>query len=265
MDGGAGSGGGTAPALRRGAAFAKLILAFALATIAAACTGIQPCAKQGITEACKCEGGGMSVRTCLPERVWDHCACGELPAPAGMDSGVSGTSGRGTGGAGAISGGGGTSGTSAPAGSGGSAGTTAPNADDDAGTEPVVDGGAGSSGAGGASGTGGTGGTGGTAGTTAPMSAAYKSCMDAAECGSGASCESATDPDDPFGMIQACAPPCAQASECPKPEGSYEAMLACVDGHCRLDCTPEFLQADLSCPSGMRCAASDLVGPSYCF
>lgn len=249
---------GGAWALRWACAFFALVCA----TIAPACTGIEPCKKRGLSEACKCDGGTMGTRSCLPELVWDHCECGSLPTP---DAGVSGMSGGGMGGAAAISGGGGTSGSAAPAGSGGSggsgggSGSVAPNPDDDAGIEPISDGGAGSGGSGGA------GGAGGTAGTTAPVGSPYKACTSAPDCGAGASCESATDPDDSSATIHACAPACSDVNACPaKPAGSYDAMLVCVSGHCRLDCSPPLLEPDLSCPSGMRCAG-DLLGPSYCF
>jgi hypothetical protein len=244
-----------ARALRGGA---WLTLAFAL--IAPACTGIAPCKKRGLTEACKCEGGGMGTRTCLPELVWDHCECGTLPKP---DSGVSGMSGGGAGGAGAVSGGGvsGSSGSMAPGGSGGSSGSggsTAPNPDDDAGMDMPVDGG--TSGSGGSAGSAGMSGSGGSMAPAMP----YKACMNASECGMSATCESATDPDDSALMVHACAPACSDASSCPKPAGSYTAMVVCASGHCRIDCSAPLLQDDLTCPSGMRCA-SDLLGPSYCF
>jgi len=227
----------------------------ALASVAVGCTGINPCRKQGLTEECDCAGGKKGVRVCLPERVWDHCACGEMPPVAGS----SGASGGGAGGASGMSGTSGMSGSSG-AGSGGTGGTQ-PDPDDDAGMDAAGSGG--SSGMGGSGGTAG-GGTGGSAGSTA-MSAAYKSCTSATECSAGATCESTLDPDDPSMMLQGCAPACADKSGCPVPEGSYTAMLDCIEGHCRLDCSPPLLGDDLTCPASKRCAPAGLLEPSYCY
>ncbi|HMI93554.1 MAG TPA: hypothetical protein VK509_19410 [Polyangiales bacterium] len=228
-----------------------------LASVAPGCTGINPCRKQGLTEECDCAGGKKGVRMCLPERVWDHCACGEMP-PAGGSSGAAGAGAGGMSGASGMSGMSGASGSSS--GTGGSGGTQ-PDPDDDAGVDM-----AGSGGASGVSGGGGVGGggTGGGAGSTT-MAAAYKRCTSATECSASATCESTADPDDAEAMLKSCAPACTDKAGCPVPEGSYTAMVECVEGHCRLDCTPPLLEPELTCPSGMRCAATGLLEPSYCF
>lgn len=245
--------------------FARAAFAIALAVALTACTGIKPCAKRGLTESCECPGGVQGVRVCLPERVWDHCACGEMPA---ADAGVAGNGGTGApAGAGGMSGGG--SGGSGAGGSdsGGSGGSEPPDSDEDAGAEPTSDAGAGTGGAsgGGSGGSGGSAGSAGASGGAAPASTAYKACTSESDCGAGASCESAVDPDDPFAEVLACAPACTEVSECPVPEGSYDAMIVCVEEHCRLDCSADLLQDPLSCPAGMRCASTDVLGPSYCF
>jgi hypothetical protein len=228
-----------------------------LASVAFACTGINPCGKKGVTEECDCANGKAGVRVCLPERVWDHCQCGELP----NDAGAAGASGGGAGGASGMSGSSGASGMSG-AGSGGSGGTQ-PDPDDDAGMDPAGSGG--SSGAGGMSGASGMSGAGSGGSAGATMLAAYKRCTMANECSPNATCESTSDPDDPLMMLQSCAPACADPSTCPVPEGSYTAMLVCVEGHCRLDCNGALLEPDLTCPAGMRCAPSGLLEPSYCY
>lgn len=230
-----------------------------LIAAASGCTGINPCDKRGVTEACECSNGQQGVRVCLPERVWDHCACGG----GANDAGVAGRSGTGGGasGVGGMSGGSGMSGMSGStaSGSGGSGGTMT-DPDDDAGMEPAGSGGAG--GSAGSSGMGGAG-SGGSAGTMAVD--AYKRCTAPADCGAGATCESAADPDDLLAMIRACAPACTDKAMCPMPAGSFAATLDCIDGHCRLDCTPPPFGADLTCPTGMRCASTGLLAPSYCF
>ena len=247
-------------------AFASTLFGIALAVALTACTGIKPCAKRGLTESCECPGGVRGVRVCLPERVWDHCACGEMPAG---DAGVAGKGGNsGAAGTGGMSGSG-SSGTGAGgSSSGGSGGSKPPDSDEDAGAEPISDAAAGTGGmsGGGSGGSAGSAGSAGASGSAAPASAAYKACTTASDCGgAGASCESGTDPDDPFAEVQACAPACTDMSECPVPEGSYEAMIVCVDEHCRLDCSADLLQEPLTCPASMRCASTGALGPSYCF
>lgn len=228
----------------------------------AGCTGINPCDKRGVTEACECASGQQGVRVCLPERVWDHCACGGSASDAGV-AGRPGTGGAS--GVGGMSGGSGTTGMSgmsgsSASGSGGSGGTMT-DPDDDAGMDPAGSGGTG--GSAGSAGSSGTGGSGGSAGTMATNP--YKRCTAPAECGAGATCESTTDPDDPVAMIRACAPACTDKAMCPMPMGSFAATLECIDAHCRLDCTPPAFGADLTCPTGMRCASTGLLAPSYCF
>jgi hypothetical protein len=60
-----------------------------------------------------------------------------------------------------------------------------------------------------------------------------------------------------------CAPTCTVVGDCPVPEGTYDAVLQCVEGYCRLDCTPVVFQPLLSCPAPMTCIGA-LFGQSYC-
>jgi hypothetical protein len=52
-------------------------------------------------------------------------------------------------------------------------------------------------------------------------------------------------------------------ADCPVPDGTYEAVLACSQGGCRLDCTPLPFAPLLTCPAGMACVAP-LFSPAYC-
>jgi hypothetical protein len=128
--------------------------------------------------------------------------------------------------------------------------------DEDAGPGRV-----GQGGNGGHAGAGGAGGMGGAdAGPTQPMSTAYGACMATSDCRPGAQC--IMTPSFPNNAT-VCAPACVDVGECPKPEGSYEATLACESGICRLNCTPVLFAPLLSCPTGMTCVAP-LFGTAYC-
>jgi hypothetical protein len=174
---------------------------------------------------------------------------------AGGRSGASGAGGRGGAGAGGRSGAGGASG------GGGASGSAAIDGGvPDGSVEPAVDAGAGSGGAGG-SGGGGAGGTGGIGGMGgAPSDDPYRACTVPADCNPGDQClVTASFPAD----ATVCQPSCVDVGECPVPAGSYEAVLACVQGGCRLDCTPVLFGSLLSCPTGMSCIAP-LFGAAYC-
>jgi hypothetical protein len=120
------------------------------------------------------------------------------------------------------------------------------------------------SGSGGSAGSAGMSGSGGSGGSMA-IGMPYMACTAPAQCGAGATCESAPDPDDASKMLRACAPACTDAATCPKPAGMYDAMVVCASGHCRLDCSAPLLEDDLSCPPSMRCVSPELLSASYCF
>jgi hypothetical protein len=168
------------------------------------------------------------------------------------DGGVAGIGG--SGGAGAA----GSSGAAGVAGASGAGGATAPidaGDEDDAGMDPPTAGAGGNGGAGGAAGAG---------GATAPMSAAYRGCMNMNDCDTGASCEMA--PALLEGPLRVCAPACDDVSDCPVPEGTYEADVLCVDARCRIDCTSEILLVQQTCPTGMTCVAEEFPGiAEYCY
>jgi hypothetical protein len=223
--------------------------------MALACDDLATCAEHGDTKACACEGGERGVQTCLPERVWNACECSAPSRP--VDAGAAGG-----GGSSGEAGGGGAAGTS------GASGATPPpldGGDDDGGAEPEP-GGSGGAGAGaGGGGAGGDGGMGGSGGSAGAMSAAYRGCMDMNDCDAAASCEMSTPPvlEAPLGV---CSPDCLAVGDCPVPEGTYDAAVSCVEGRCRLDCTEELPLVPRTCPSGMTCAAGDLLGvASYCY
>jgi hypothetical protein len=60
-----------------------------------------------------------------------------------------------------------------------------------------------------------------------------------------------------------CAPACVNDSDCPVPDGTYEARLGCVVGFCQLDCTPVLFAPLLTCPTGMTCIVAAL-GNAFC-
>jgi len=229
---------------------ARWLLVALSAAFALGCDDLATCAEHGDTKSCECEDGASGTQLCLPERVWAECDCTfAMPLPDGGASGVGGGSGGGgRGGAGGASGASGTGGSPPPIDGG----------DDDAGTDPMP------GGTGGRAGEGGQGGEGGEGGAPAPMSAAYRGCMNASDCDTGASCD--TSPallEDP---LRVCARACGDSSDCPVPEGAYEADVTCVEGRCRIDCTAEFPLVQQTCPTGMTCIAEEFPGlAEYCY
>jgi hypothetical protein len=223
------------------------------AAFAPGCDDLATCAEHGDTKSCECEGGASGTQRCLPERIWAACDCSSpAPVPDGGAAGVGGS-----GGAAAA----GRSGAGGAAGASGTAGATAPvdaGDEDDAGMDPAPAGSGGSGGAGGAAGAAGAG------GATAPMSAAYRGCMNMNDCDTGASCDMA--PALLEAPLRVCAPACDDVSDCPVPEGTYEADVLCVDARCRIDCTSEILLLQQTCPTGMTCIAEDFPGiAEYCY
>jgi len=66
--------------------------------------------------------------------------------------------------------------------------------------------------------------------------------------------------------LRVCARACGDTSDCPVPEGMYEADVLCVEGRCRIDCTSEFPLVQQTCPAGMTCIAEDFPGlAEYCY
>ncbi|MGD8860961.1 MAG: hypothetical protein PVI30_13215 [Myxococcales bacterium] len=220
------------------------------------CDEFDTCGVQGDTQACLCSDGRPGAQRCLPEGVWDECVCsGEILLPDGAVPG-------------------------APANPmGGGAGTAAPGdgmmtpdnpmmptPGDDGGTPglPPVDAGAPS--------------------TPAPIDAGAMPEPDAGDAGGDmtpvdayVTCTAATvatdcpvassacrQNTDPFNPGNVCAPPCTTAADCPQPEGTYDATLACdTMGRCRLDCAGV---PTLSCPAGMVCLTSLAgFGGSSCY
>jgi hypothetical protein len=84
--------------------------------------------------------------------------------------------------------------------------------------------------------------------------------MTASDCQAGAEC--VVTPSFPMDEV-VCAPACVQPSDCPVPDGNFEAVLTCELGFCRLDCTPVLFAPLLTCPPRMTCVAP-LLGPAYC-
>jgi hypothetical protein len=218
-----------------------------------ACSDSTRCGVPGVVETCSCGNGMQGARACSLTSDWQACDCSgkiSLSKPV-MDHMTSGGSG----------------GTQSTAGSGGSGsggmhpmigtgGTMQPpvKGDEDSGTEPT----GGTGGMGNTMHDAGSGGAASDAGMP-PLADPYAACKTATDCVTGAQCLTTTD----FpGSI--CAPPCAQTSDCPKPKGTYEAMLVCVTGFCQLDCTPVLFSPLLTCPIGMTCDAP-LIGESYCY
>jgi hypothetical protein len=233
-----------------------------LSCTALSCNRLDPCGVPGVVKLCACSGGMQGAQVCLPAKTWGACDCSGtigLPKPGGSAPKATGGRGGGAGGGSGSGSGSGTGGDTVAAGTGGA--PPSMQSGDDGGTAPMSHGGTG--GSGGSSGTGGmsgAGGMGGTGGAPMPMSAAYGGCMTAADCHAGAQCiTTASFPTS----ATVCAPACVEVADCPKPEGSYEAVLSCVTGACRLDCTPVLFAALLTCPSGMTCVAP-LLGNAYC-
>jgi hypothetical protein len=87
----------------------------------------------------------------------------------------------------------------------------------------------------------------------------YRGCTTAVDCDPGASCLET--PGAP--AYQVCAPACVNTTDCPVPEGMYEAVTNCAVGFCKLDCTPVVFAPLLTCPTGMTCIIADL-GNAFC-
>lgn len=67
--------------------------------------------------------------------------------------------------------------------------------------------------------------------------------------------------------LSVCAPACGVMSDCPVPEGTYEADVTCVAGRCRIDCTSVGFPFPIqqTCPTAMTCIADDLALAEYCY
>lgn len=239
-----------------------LAASVALAAVVGCSSTGTPCKKRGATEACSCSDGAKGSRECLPERVWDKCDCS---AGAAMDAGGSGGK-PGSGGAGGTSGssgagGGGAGGTSGSGGGGTVPPNTTGNKDGGNAADAMV--GAGQDG-GGSGGAGDAGGMGGSGGMVAPPGNAYGKCMEDGDCKvAGSRCNVVAGLPPLSEDSSGCEPPCQEVSDCPVPAGSYDATVTCVDEHCELDCTPEPLTEDRSCPAGLTCTAT-LLATSSC-
>jgi hypothetical protein len=227
------------------------MIGMVLLTLAAsACGSTDRCVAPGVTATCSCGGDKLGARACREDRTWASCDCSgaiALPNPIINEP-------RGAGGAGGVSGTGGRGVTP------GSGGGVAPMTD--GGAVPLTDGGGGPMIDGGASGTGGngTGGAGGTGGAEPVPLVPYGPCMATADCGPNADC--VITPGFPT-SASVCASVCVDVGDCPKPAGTYDAVVTCVTGYCKIDCTPVLFAALLSCPTGMVCVAP-LFGLSYC-
>ena len=193
------------------------------AFLSACGTSDEPCAVPGTTTACSCGGGVPGLRVCSEDRTLSECDCsGKLGIPNPVTSGASGTDAAGTGGTGA--------------GTGGVAGTRAPTDEDsgvaDAGMSDgsvMVD-----------------------SGPMVDPLLAYRACTSAADCDPDAQCVQTPVLFSPTFTV--CAPKCLDTTDCPVPAGSYTANVACVTGHCVLDCTPAPVTDPLrTCPTGTTC------------
>jgi len=220
-------------------------LGVALLFFASSCDDVEPCAVPGSAEVCSCAPGAQGARVCEAEHTWSDCNCsGAIPLPnpvipldagGGRGGGAGSAGSTGTGGAGAGGMGGGT-----PAMDGG-------EIDDDGGVDPAD-----------AGGTGGMGGAGGMGGMEPENP--YGPCANNGDCRMAAECT--ITPNFPADA-NVCAPRCTATSDCPVPAGMYDAVVTCVTGFCRLDCTPVVFQPLLSCPAGMVCV-SPLFGSTWC-
>ena len=225
-----------------------LVLSIASAALLSACDAGSPCAIPGTAEACACALGAQGARVCDAEHTWGECNCsGAIPLPNPiMELG-------GMGGSGGRAGVGGTAGVGG-AGVGGMAGNTPPtdggSVDDDGGVEPDGGGMGGMSGGmGGASGAGGM-----------EPNEPYGPCMTNDDCAPIGDCT--ITPNYPADAT-VCAPRCTATSDCPVPAGMYDAVIMCVTGYCRIDCTSVAFEPLLSCPTGMTCIAP-LFGTPWC-
>jgi len=209
---------------------------------AAACSEIDPCGVPGIVTVCACGNGEQGARVCSEDKHWGACDCSgaiALPGPIGPRDPQGGAGGTGG---------------STPAPGSGTGGAPVMPPDDDAGGEPQPQAGSGGT-AGGAD----AGGAPADAGMPEPTDP-YDNCATASDCRPGGEC--VITPSFPMDEV-VCAPPCAQASDCPVPEGNFEAVLTCETGFCLLDCTPVLFAPLLSCPRQMTCIAP-LIGQAYC-
>jgi hypothetical protein len=234
--------------------------AITLAVLLFACSGCdagEACDVPGAVELCACGSGApgtQGARLCQDDHTWNTCDCsGAIPLPnavmpldpSGGRGGMAGTAGNsGAGGAGS----GGTGGGTPMMDGGGN--------DDDGGMD-LPDGG-GSGGMGGSGGSGGMSGSGGMGGMDPENP--YGPCMGNPDCRTSAECT--ITPSFPT-QATVCAPKCVDTTDCPVPEGTYEAMVMCVTGYCRIDCTPVGFEALLTCPTGMTCIAP-LFGTPWC-
>lgn len=218
-----------------------LIFSLSLAALLApACTATERCGVPGVTATCPCRAGTLGARVCTDDKTWAECDCSgaiALPNPivggSGGDMGGMGGVSGGTGGTGGRAGTGGMSGGSGGIGGGGVGGT-----DEDDGGGPMMS----------------------DAGDTdAGPSNPYGPCMADADCGPDAAC--VITPSFPTNA-SVCAPKCIDVGDCPVPPGSYQAVLECVTGYCKLNCTPVLFQPLLTCPTGMTCIAP--LGAAYC-
>jgi hypothetical protein len=85
----------------------------------------------------------------------------------------------------------------------------------------------------------------------------YRACQSDGDCGANALCVQTASVPTAFTV---CAPACMTDSDCPKPAGSYEAVVSCLLGYCGLDCTPILFAPLLSCPTGMTCVSNGFSG-----
>jgi hypothetical protein len=213
-----------------------------------ACTAEERCSVPGLVTVCTCEDGSPGARVCAPENTFRACDCSgaiALPNPVRDSPGASGA-----GGAGGASGGAGAGGA---AGRGGAGGATPPDDDAGLGPEPTAGSSADASVAG-------SGGSAGDAGTIDPLEA-YRGCSTVADCEPDAAACTLT-PSFPMNY-SVCAPACIDTGDCPVPEGDYQAVVRCVTGICRLDCTPVLFAPLRTCPASMICIAPQL-GVAFC-
>lgn len=226
----------------------------ALMAGAYACGVSDPCVVPGVAQACSCSDGRSGARACLPGLRWGSCDCsGKIPLPGPVTPAAPSTGG--TMAAGTGQGGVGGSGGSTPVGgTGGSAGTMSTNMDSgmpmmgDAGPDaqtdsgpPVVRDAEVDS------------------GPPEPLDP-YRACQSDGDCDPNALCVQTPSVPEPYTV---CANPCTTASDCPVPEGSYEARVSCLLNYCGLDCTPILFAPLLTCPEGMTCL-TDPFGNSLC-
>ena len=92
-----------------------------------------------------------------------------------------------------------------------------------------------------------------------PAIDSYGACMADTDCDPDAKCIQTAG----FPTSTVCAPACVNTSDCPVPEGMYEAKMTCATGYCQLDCTPVVFAPLLTCPTGMTCIVTGL-GVALC-